>query len=256
MKFLTCTYTDVGTRKKTNQDSMLVMQAKSDAGPVLMASVCDGMGGLAKGEVASAAMVRALEDWFCTCLPSLLSDGFAFDKLQANWEELVKSTSRRIADYGAKLHVELGTTAVVLLIIGNAYYILNVGDSRIYLLSDTICQLTKDQTYVQREIDLGNMTPEQAATDSKKNVLLQCIGASSVIQPEFVSGSLATNQVYLICSDGFRHVVRPHEIYNEMNSKALRGQKDMEAAAKKLTELNMARGESDNISVILVRTKE
>ena len=61
MKFLTACHTDVGTRKKTNQDSMIIMQAETEVGNVLFASVCDGMGGLAKGEVASATMVRALD---------------------------------------------------------------------------------------------------------------------------------------------------------------------------------------------------
>ena len=84
MKFLTGTYTDVGTRKKTNQDSMIVMQAETTYGPVLFASVCDGMGGLAKGEVASAAMVRKLESWFMEGFPELIANGCSVAKL---WEQ-------------------------------------------------------------------------------------------------------------------------------------------------------------------------
>lgn len=254
MKFLTATHTDVGTRKKTNQDSMLVLQAQTDAGPVLMAAVCDGMGGLAKGEVASAAMVRALSDWFQTKLPTMLATGFNPEHLRSEWENLVTTTGQRIAAYGAGIHVDLGTTAVVFLAVGNSYYIMNVGDSRVYLINDAVYQLTKDQTYVQREMDLGHMTMEQAMQDPKRSVLLQCIGASPVIRPDFVSGPLQPEQVYMLCCDGFRHVIQPQEFQRALNPRAIRNDVAMKKAARELTELNKARGEDDNISVILIRT--
>ena len=123
MNYLTATQTDIGTRKKTNQDSMIVMQAATDRGQVLLASVCDGMGGLAKGEVASAAMVRALEEWFTQSLPQLLEEGFEEDKLWAQWKDLVERTNHRIGDYGRAHHTALGTTCVAMLIVGTDYYI-------------------------------------------------------------------------------------------------------------------------------------
>ena len=64
MNYLTAVHTDVGIRKKTNQDSALVMEATTDKGNVLLTVVCDGMGGLAKGEVASAAVIDAFSKWF------------------------------------------------------------------------------------------------------------------------------------------------------------------------------------------------
>ena len=123
MKFTTANYTDIGTRKKTNQDSMLIMQADTDMGPVLMASVCDGMGGLAKGEVASTAMVRMLSNWFQTELPTLLSKGLPADQLRDSWERLVTEASHKISAYGSQIRVDMGTTAVVLLIVGETYYL-------------------------------------------------------------------------------------------------------------------------------------
>src|SRR5699024_10334289 len=144
-----------------------------------LAAICDGMGGLAKRDVASAAMVRGLAQWFENELPGLLAAEFSAQALRDSWDQLVQDTARRISDYGAGIHVDLGTTAAVFLVIGNDYFIMNVGDSRVYAVTDQLYQLTKDQTYVQREIDLGRMTPEQAAVDPQRNVLLQCIGASS-----------------------------------------------------------------------------
>ena len=253
MKFTTANYTDIGTRKKTNQDSMLIMQADTDMGPVLMASVCDGMGGLAKGEVASTAMVRMLSNWFQTELPTLLSKGLPADQLRDSWERLVTEASHKISAYGSQIRVDMGTTAVVLLIVRETYYIFNVGDSRVYLIADTIYQLTKDQTFVQNEIDNGRMTEAEAMMSPKKSVLLQCIGASSVARPDFVAGGVAPGQVFMLCCDGFRHVIQPSEFYDAFHFKAMKNKAVMEKAARQMTELNISRGEDDNISVILVK---
>ena len=254
MRFLTAVHTDVGLKKKTNQDSALIMQAQTDAGPVLLAAICDGMGGLAKGEVASAAMTHGLENWFSSELPALLAGGLEAEALRAGWDALVQRTARRIADYGAGIHVDMGTTAAVLLLTADAYYIMNVGDSRVYALSDQLYQLTKDQTYVQREIDLGRMTPEQAAVDEQRSVLLQCIGASPKIEPDFFTGRAALGQSYLLCCDGFRHVLHPQEIYNTLCPAATPDEAAMKRGLQTLTELNKSRREEDNITAILIRT--
>ena len=217
MTFETATWTDVGTRKETNQDSLLVLQADTDAGHVLLAAVCDGMGGLAKGEVASAAMVNALSSWFCQSLPKLLAEGFSEERLSGEWKTLVDDTSKRISSYGEELDISLGTTAGVFFVIGSSYYIMNIGDSRIYLISDAVYQLTKDQTFVQHEVDVGNITIEEAMVHPKRSVLLQCIGASNIVVPDFFSGKLKKNQVYMLCCDGFRHVITPDEFYGALN---------------------------------------
>ena len=73
MNFLTAVHTDVGIKKSTNQDSALVMEATSDYGNVLLAVICDGMGGLAKGEVASSAVIQLFKKWFEEDLPSVIT---------------------------------------------------------------------------------------------------------------------------------------------------------------------------------------
>lgn len=254
MNFITATHTDVGLKKSTNQDSLLVQQAQTSVGNVLLAVICDGMGGLAKGEVASAAVVRSFSEWFQKVLPGALSAGFTPEILHHGWQDIVLQSNRRISEYGAGIHVDLGTTAVAFLVIGTNYYIMNVGDSRVYSITDRIYQLTKDQTYVQREMDLGNMTYEQAMQDPQRNVLLQCIGASRVITPDYVAGQLEQNQCYLLCSDGFRHVISPDEITRSLNPKKLTDKAAMTKALVELTELDKARKEDDNISAILIRT--
>ncbi|MEI3412507.1 MAG: hypothetical protein V8Q57_04395 [Blautia sp.] len=80
-------------------------------------------------------------------------------------EQLLYETNYRLGSYSNQHQVVMGTTVVALLICANMYYIINVGDSRVYDITDRVCRLTKDQTVVQREIDLGNLTPEQAERD-------------------------------------------------------------------------------------------
>lgn len=254
MKFLTAYHTDVGIKKKTNQDSMLVYQAQTELGNAVLAVICDGMGGLAKGEVASACMIRAFAKWFFTELPPLISDGIAPDMLRASWENLVDAVNDQITRYSEKIGVSMGTTCAALLIIDKTYYLMNIGDSRVYLLSDNIYQLTKDQTYVQREMDEGRMTYEQSLVDPKRSVLLQCVGASVEIEPDFFMGDVYINQCFLLCCDGFRHVVTPQEMLQHLGPHAATSREAMEESLRYLTELNKSRMETDNISACLIRT--
>ena len=254
MNFLTAFHTDVGIKKKTNQDSLLIHQAQTDFGNVLLAVICDGMGGLAKGEVASACMIRAFSDWFRLELPSILSQGLRPEALRSSWEQLVRRVDQKIADYSCKYNVNMGTTCVALLIVDETYYIMNIGDSRIYLISNNIYQLTKDQTYVQREIDAGRMTYEQSLTDPQRNVLLQCVGASPVIEPDFFMGDVRINQTYMLCCDGFRHVIDAREFFDILNPDTNTDPGTMQSNLVYLTELNKQRMETDNITAVLIRT--
>lgn len=261
MEFLSIAHSDVGIKKNTNQDSVLIKEASTDYGKVLLAVVCDGMGGLAKGEVASAALVKTFSSWFEETFPDILynrrnEDG-RMDRMELEREmnRLAIEVNQRIAEHGQQYHVSMGTTIALLLMAEGNYYTMNVGDSRVYKLDQTqICQLTKDQTFVQRELDLGRMTPEEARNHPQRNVLLQCVGASEVIIPEFTFGEYRENEVYMVCSDGFRHVISEEEFLKLMTPDKLHTEKDMRNAAIYCTELNKSRMEKDNISVILVRT--
>ncbi len=254
MNFLTAAHTDAGIKKKTNQDSLLLQQAQTDYGNVLLAVVCDGMGGLSKGEVASAEVIRAFAQWFRQDFPAILYHGLQPEALRDSWIQLVLEVNNRIARYGESASVSLGTTCVAFLALDNVYYIMNVGDSRVYLISDNLYQLTKDQTYVQREMDAGRMTYEQAMRDPQRNVLLQCIGIGDAVRPDFFTGALAANQCFLMCSDGFRHVLEPAEIFRLLGPAVAMDGTTIKNNLIQLTELNKQRMETDNISALLIRT--
>ncbi len=258
MGFLSIAHTDIGIRKNTNQDSVLIKEASTDYGTVHFSVICDGMGGLAKGEVASATLIRAFSRWFEEDFPFLLyekrTDGrIDYNALQKSWNQLVDEINVKIAGYGDTCHAPCGTTLAALLLAEGRYYIVNVGDSRVYLLRENMQSLTKDQTFVQREVDEGRMTPEEAAVHPQKNVLLQCVGASPIVVPDFYEGVYKEKDVFLLCSDGFRHVITEDEFIKILNPRGMTTEKIMKDAAVYCTELNKQRKENDNISVIITK---
>lgn len=254
MNFIISANTDVGIVKQTNQDSLSVMVLRTPQGKMCFGILCDGMGGLDKGEVASASVINAFRSWVLTELPELCRYPLEDVVIRRHWERIIAEQNLAIKDFGARRGVRLGTTAVVMLLTQNRYYILNIGDSRAYVLRDDIQQLTSDQTLMAREIALGHLTEKEAGTDPRRNVLLQCIGASDEIFPEMKFGEVALNAVYMLCSDGFRHEITSAEMYNNLQPKRLLDEYTMHDNAQYLIELNKQRCERDNISVVLVRT--
>ena len=248
--YQTACCTDVGLRKKTNQDSALLMQAQTANGPVLLAALCDGMGGLARGEVASGAVIRALRRWFSEELPPLLEAQEFPTELRGSWSRFILEMNRAIAGYGRTIGANIGTTVTLLLFARGNYYIANVGDTRVYLAHDRLYQLTHDQTLVQKEMDEGKLTPEQAARDPRRSVLLQCVGASAEVAPDFFTGPLCAGQRYLLCCDGFRHNISPEEIYQAISR--AESEQEMVSALRALIELNKQRQEGDNITAVLI----
>ena len=254
MNFKIAVHTDIGIKKRTNQDSVLVRVAQTDFGNVLLCAICDGMGGLAKGELASATMVRMLSKWFEEEFPELLYQGIREESLKKSWSDLIERANQKISSYGLVRHINLGTTMAVLLITDQNYFIVNVGDSRIYQLKKGFGQLTKDQTVVQREVDLGKITEKDAGKDPRRNILLQCIGASQTINPQYVTGKVESGNLFLLCSDGFRHVVTPEELQQYLKAE-FKNEHEMKNSLLFLTELNKSRYETDNISAALIRAE-
>lgn len=253
MNYLVSAHSDIGIRKKTNQDSVLLQVAQTSLGNIAFCVMCDGMGGLAKGELASATLIKEFARWFQSDLPQLLKRDFSEAELKAQWTKLILTQGKRISDYGRYHGFNLGTTVVALLLFQGKYYVVNVGDSRAYQINSGLYQITKDQTYVQREMDAGRMTAEEARKDPQRNVLLQCVGASEYIEPDFFSGFVTQDDVFMLCSDGFRHIITSEEIYQYLNPAMLITEKNMLENATYLTDLNKYRLEEDNISVALIK---
>lgn len=251
MRFIATVDSDAGIVKDINQDSVILKHAASSRGEVLMAIVCDGMGGLDKGELASKTVVMAFDEWFEKELPYELEMP-DLNVIAAKWTLMLKDLNKRISDYGENVGVNLGTTFTGILFVEDEYICLHVGDSRLYYLGGSIQQLTEDQTLVAREIAAGRLTEEEAKTDKRRSILTQCIGASAEIEPQVIRAKTERG-VYLLCSDGFRHVITSDEIYENLAPVNLMNKKAMHGNAQYLIDRIKALRERDNISVVLIK---
>ena len=254
MNFIIAADTDVGLVKEVNQDSLMVMRLHTPQGEMAFAVVCDGMGGHAKGEVASANVVRAFRKWATEELPKLCVRPLEDTDIRRQWKQIVQEQSDRIKHYASRFGASMGTTLVAVLLTQSRYYILNIGDSRAYEITSGMRQITNDHSYIAREIAMGRLTEEEAAVHPLRNGLLRGIGTSGELEPEMFFGAVKSNAVYMLCSDGFRHEISSEEMYTYLNPAALTDPYTMKAGARTLIELNKWRKELDNISVALIRT--
>lgn len=254
MNFFVAAESDVGIAKATNQDSVCAKVADTNYGQLAMCIICDGMGGLSKGELASATVIREFSDWFENELPKNL-ENFRWDYVSEKWTHMIKKLNRTIGDYGKYYGFSLGTTVSAILLFKDEYLIAHVGDSRVYSVNEELRQLTDDHSVVGREVQRGTMTAEEAELDPRRNVLLQCVGASKSVSPQIVRGKIDSGASYLICSDGFRHVVSAEEIFNATNPQCANSCAEMKAQLRKLIDLAMSRDERDNISALLIHAK-
>lgn len=231
------------------------MEAETSKGRMLMAAVCDGMGGLAKGEVASASVAQALARWFTEELPVQMSEIDYWQAVKKRLYQLMLDENYKIGKYGKERGIQLGTTvSVVLMLSSEKYIVLHIGDSRIYCMNDQeIRQITEDQTIIASEIKAGRLTPKQAETDPRRNVLLQCVGASPRLQPVLMQGRLKQGLSFLLCTDGFRRKVISEEIHDYLRPGITRTEEEMKNKLIQLTELSKERQEQDNISSILIK---
>ena len=141
----------------------------------------------------------------------------------------------------------MGTTVVVLSVTGNKLVIANVGDSRLYIVNDTIRQITKDHSYVQEMVRLGERYEETAIDHTDKNVITSAIGVGKGVAVDFFEEEIAAGDVILMCSDGLTNMVEDDAIRNIIN-----GQRDIAEKAEKLVETANRNGGKDNITVVVI----
>ena len=233
-----CHRTHQGLVRASNQDSLLAEGR--------LYGVADGMGGHKGGETASRVAVQVVKNALSRKKPEE-------DALRMGLE----AANRRV--YGMAGSDEnltgMGTTMTLLWEGERRILIGHVGDTRVYRISDQhIRVVTEDQTVVVREVQQGRLTPEEAEADPRRSVLLQCIGASRIVEPVYYSGRVVPDECWLLCSDGFRHEISAQEIQEALRPESNRSEADMEHHLRTLVETDKDRMEQDNISAILIRT--
>jgi serine/threonine protein phosphatase PrpC len=229
----------VGIIRSGNEDNYLMLPEKG------MFIVADGMGGHAAGEVASEMAVQMIARGLQGVLGQ--SESEATQMMRRAIHESNAAIFQRTVDEPEKRG--MGTTATAMVINGPRYVVGQVGDSRAYLLRDgELSQLTKDHSYVQEQVDAGYLTPEQARTHPYSNVITRCVGANSDVVPDIYVGTLKTEDLFLLASDGLTGMLEDHELLSIL-------QTDSQPAVlvdSLVSEANR-RGGLDNITVIIVR---
>lgn len=253
MKYIAAAASDIGKRRG-NQDSLCVKTAKfNNQDDLVMAIMCDGMGGLSKGEFASASLIRAFCKWFDEEL-SEVNGELSLDYIVNEWGQVVRKNSSRLKQFGEEKGIRLGTTFSGLFILNDRYMIMQIGDSRIYhIVEGKVDLLTEDQTLAMQEYKLGNISMEEMRTDSRKNVLLQSVGVTNHLKPVVQFGNITNCSVFVLCSDGQYHTMSTEDFARIVDPCKLHSIRDLRESCKSLISAAKENGEKDNISVILIK---
>lgn len=253
MNVKACICTDAGDHRKINQDAALVKVANSRSfGRIALIAVCDGMGGLPKGEVASCKAIRALETWFHEELVLMVNMSLErfWETAETSWNRLIAKINGDIRRYGRHRGISLGTTLTALLQVGNRYMFMNIGDSRIYYTKDgDVVQLTRDQSLAQRMVDMGHATDVDDIDEDKRSVLLQCVGSHTPPAPQVGKGFFDKNTTVIACTDGLWRKITGQELYTRLCPQMCLTDEDMMHQCRKLIDTVQERDEKDNILV-------
>jgi serine/threonine protein phosphatase PrpC len=258
MDIITAACTDVGTSKSVNQDSYCIRIAETSVGSVAFAAVCDGMGGLDFGEYASASMTIAFADWFDNEMPGFIDrvEADQFESIVARWDEIISNQNNALVVRGLQKRTTLGTTLTALLIVHKfGFVIAHIGDTRVYRIGAAAELLTEDHTFVANEIKYNRLTEQEAKNDPRRNILLQCIGVDYSLDISYIRDISSPRGLYLICSDGFRHVLSDEEIRAALTNEDMSTESSMRDILKNLTDECIRRGETDNITSVLVNVR-
>lgn len=253
---------DLGKNRDHNEDCFIVadLSAKRASlqpevrnhelgprGSLIM--VADGMGGAAAGEVASDMATKVVYEHLITQWHA--DEDNTPQRFAYRLKEAVELANQKIHAY-AKEHPELkgmGTTTTAVGILAGHLYLTQVGDSRAYLVRNgAAVQLTKDQSLMQRLVDAGELTEEEAERSERKNIILQALGPDPRVRVDLTHQEARRGDAVVLCSDGLSGQVKKDEIANVINTTP-----ELVDACSQLIDLANQRGGPDNITVIIAR---
>jgi protein phosphatase len=254
--------TDVGRTRDHNEDAFIVADLTADVATVptevrrtitgqkgSLFMVADGMGGAAAGEIASAMAVEAiLGELRTTWITGDTNEPEAFVRAI---KQATKAANEKIHSYATQ-HPEyrgMGTTATIAGLLGDTLYLAQVGDSRAYLVRSGVAQqITKDQSLMQKLIEAGELTEEEAKLSERRNIILQALGPEPYIKVDLTHQTIRRGDTLVLCSDGLSGQVTRDEIANVVTTEG-----DVATACKILVERANFNGGPDNITVIVAR---
>lgn len=237
------TKTDVGMARSMNQDSFLV--SDNNRNGLNLYILADGMGGYKGGEIASKVAITAVSKYIIEKFDEIPKDKQSILNLVEDSIEFANSAIYEESEQDEELQ-DMGTTLEVVLIYKNKVYIGHIGDSRVYRVrKNRMKKITTDHSYVEKLIQDGEITREEAYNHPKKNLLIKALGTDEEACPDMIYTVLNKNDVILICSDGLTNMVREEEILEVVK------EPNENCADILVEEANLAGG-LDNITVIVI----
>ncbi len=234
--------TDIGKAREMNQDYYYVSEPESNIQLYILA---DGMGGYNGGEVASKLAVESVKSYIENNLNQKEPQKEQILQLVKDAAEYANKVVYEKSKTSEDLH-GMGTTLDICLIYNNKVYIGHVGDSRVYLIrGEIIRKLTKDHSYVQKLVEDGKITREEANHHPKKNMLIKALGCTEYVEPDIRARNVGKQDVLLMCSDGLTNMVEEKVIYKTVKE-------NPQTAPEKLVNLANEAGGYDNITVITI----
>ena len=235
----TFSITDVGMIRKINQDYVYTSEKPMGNLPNLFL-VADGMGGHKAGDYASRCTVETI----CEMVEKSLEKEPA-----AILQKAIEAANEQVYQMAKtdEQYEGMGTTIVAATLLGNSLQVANVGDSRLYIVGNTIKQITRDHSWVADMVRLGEMDQDMAKNHAKKNIITRAVGASRNVEIDFFTVDLAEGESVLMCSDGLTNMLEDEEIRMIMQS-----QRDVVEKVQALVEEANKHGGMDNISVVLI----
>ena len=247
--------TDVGQRRTVNQDSFIIKQTADDR---LLAVVCDGMGGAAGGLVASSTAAGTFAA-FAEAELEKLGDGAPLkaQKAERLLRRAVDAANEAVYERAKEneMLTGMGTTLVAALVYGGDIYAVNVGDSRLYLISGdgNITQVTHDHSYVQFLVDIGKISEDEARLSTNRNIITRAVGTSPEIECDFFT--ICTDGMeracMLLCTDGLSNMLSADEIADSMIGD-LTDENGLASACRTLVDTANENGGPDNITALLI----
>ncbi len=234
--------TDIGRKRKSNQDSICIDHKH------LFYAVADGMGGHNGGEIASQLSVKVMPEFFEQ------NNNLESGVLMKNMIQEINRAILQKAGEQPELQ-GMGTTVAAVHFHGPQLTIGNVGDSRVYMINNNhIYQMTRDHSFVQEKLNMGIYTREEAVKDPQKNILVRSVGFDADLQVDVFNYRICKNDIFLICSDGLHGKVSDRDILHVVMKNITPGSCQLghvEKAVQELIQLANDNGGQDNISVII-----
>lgn len=231
--------TDIGQKRSINQDFVYTSELPVGNLPNLFL-VADGMGGHQAGDVASKYTVEQIV--------SDVESNPDHNPVKVLRTAIEKANEGLIAMARSKEELTgMGTTLVAATIIGDYMYVANVGDSRLYVLNETITQITRDHSLVEEMVRNGAIDRLEARFHPKKNIITRAIGVKEKVMIDFFDVKLKPKDTVLLCSDGLTNMVEDEDIHILINQ-----QIDIAGKAEKLIETANQNGGKDNITVVVI----